>query len=78
MKAMKPWVRYGLMQAGKEMTENLIEENAGYAAEYEVNMNDILSLFDVLGSIGEFSSVTTMESDGKSVMRSVYQPQSLP
>ena len=73
MSAAKPWVLYGV-KLGVQDLDAPIEDPSLEALEgYTVTTNDLLSMWSVLETIGDFSSTTEIGADGTSTMRAVYR-----
>ncbi len=71
---MRPWVRYAL-QNGLEDLDETIPMGSGDEEDAPISLTgrDILGIWDALGQIGDFSSVTTGTESGGTMVRSVYQ-----
>jgi len=73
MSAVKPWVVYGA-KLGVQDLDAPIEDPSLEALEgYAVTTNDLLSIWGVLETIGDFSSTTEIGADGTSTTRAVYR-----
>jgi hypothetical protein len=68
----KPWLRYALMQSQEDLDRSLIDSDVDELSAYAITSNDVLSIWNALESIGKFSSVTTIQKDGSTILRSAY------
>ena len=68
----KPWLRYALMQRQEDLDRSLIDSDVDELSAYAITSNDVLSIWNALESIGKFSSVTTIQKDGSTILRSAY------
>ena len=69
----RPWVRYALIEGMESIEDSLLD--ASLPNNYDLTGTDLLSAWEVLSKIGEFSSVTEPWPTGGSHMRSVYKSQ---
>lgn len=69
----RPWVRYALIEGMENIEDSLLD--ASLPDNYDLTGTDLLSAWEVLSKIGEFSSVTNPSPTGGSHIRSVYKSQ---
>ena len=69
----RPWVRYALIEGMESIEDSLLD--ASLPDNYDLTGTDLLSAWEVLSKIGEFSSVTEPLPTGGSHIRSVYKSQ---
>lgn len=68
----RPWARYGFTQAIPDLDASLIDTPDPLLQQYTLTANDLLSLWSTVEALGEISSTTTVEKNGETVTRSVY------
>jgi hypothetical protein len=73
MSAAKPWVVYGVKLGVNDLDAPLEDPSLEAFDGYAVTTNDLLSMWGVLETIGDFSSTTEIGPDGTSTTRSVYK-----
>ncbi len=73
----RPWIRYAADQAVSDPDKSLFD-NVNELQAYPLTANDLIELWQVLETIGEFASTTVQNEDGTTVLRATYQSQSLP
>ena len=67
----RPWVRYALMD---KLDKSLFEETLPDEYEqYDITGKEVLSVYSVLGKIGDFSSSSVRKPTGETSIRSVYR-----
>jgi hypothetical protein len=67
----RPWVRYALMD---KLDMSLFEETLPDEYEqYDITGKEVLSIYSVLGKIGDFSSFSVRKPTGETFIRSVYR-----
>lgn len=76
MKSVKPWVVYAVKQTVKDLDASLEDPSVEGLEDYAVTTNDLLSVWGVLETIGDFSSTTEIGSDGTTTTRAVYRSMS--
>ena len=69
----RPWVRYALIEGMENIEDSLLD--ASLPDNYDLTGTDLLSAWEVLSKIGEFSSVAEPSPTGGSHIRSVYKCQ---
>ena len=69
-----PWVRYAMSQSMENLNDSVLDESIPEDfANYDLTANDVLSIYGVLGQIGDMASSTTSNGSGGTVTRSVYR-----
>jgi hypothetical protein len=69
-----PWLRYAMSQSMENLNDSVLDPSMPEDfANYELTGNDVLTMYSVLGQIGDLSSSTTSNSSGGTVTRSVYR-----
>lgn len=69
-----PWVRYAMVQNIEDLDDSVLDPSIPEDfVNYTLTANDLLSLYGVLGQIGDLSSSTISNGSGGTVTRSVYR-----
>jgi hypothetical protein len=73
----RPWFRYAVTEGLESLDDNVFNEALDDPyADYDITGRELLSIWNVLSRIGEFSSSTTSLPSGETRVRSVYRRNS--